>query len=368
MPLEKLNAALIGAIQNSTPEYTNAAAILTDKLNIGREAAYRRLRGEVPFTFGEAGVLSAQMNFSLDRTVGALDFGNVLFRLSFSDYHTALEDYTGVIDQDTLFYREVSSDVDAEQAIAGNSFPRMLYMRYPKPTNFKLFKWLYQQGLIDCSGAKFEDMKVPEVLLQSYRDLVHEAQLMPATTLIFDGSCTKRWVNAICAFRNMHLIRDESVEVLKAELLQMLDDLEEICVSGQFRSGRPVSVFISDMDIEATYCYLSAWHYRGVLDQLAAQLRSGHVRAHQTLGAGPESVCDIDIVQRGVAADSFLQAAASCRGRIGKGGLRTLPRSLPGINGTLRLVPWCLSCASNPDGFSTCVTFAGVARPLHNPT
>ena len=38
MPLEKLNAALIGAIQNSTPEYTNAAAILTDKLNIGREA------------------------------------------------------------------------------------------------------------------------------------------------------------------------------------------------------------------------------------------------------------------------------------------------------------------------------------------
>ena len=125
MPLEKLNAALIGAIQNSTPEYTNAAAILTDKLNIGREAAYRRLRGEVPFTFGEAGVLSAQMNFSLDRTVGALDFGNVLFRLSFSDYHTALEDYTGVIDQDTLFYREVSSDVDAEQAIAGNSFPRI---------------------------------------------------------------------------------------------------------------------------------------------------------------------------------------------------------------------------------------------------
>lgn len=103
MPLEKLNAALIGAIQNSTPEYTNAATVLTDKLNIGREAAYRRLRGEVPFTFGEAGVLSAQMNFSLDRTVGAVDFGNVLFRLSFSDYHTALEDYTGVIDQDTLF-------------------------------------------------------------------------------------------------------------------------------------------------------------------------------------------------------------------------------------------------------------------------
>lgn len=83
MPLEKLNAALIGAIQNSTPEYTNAAAILTDKLNIGREAAYRRLRGEVPFTFGEAGVLSAQMNFSLDRTVGGLGFRECAFPAEF---------------------------------------------------------------------------------------------------------------------------------------------------------------------------------------------------------------------------------------------------------------------------------------------
>ena len=239
-----------------------SAAILTDKLNIGREAAYRRLRGEVPFTFGEAGVLSAQMNFSLDRAVGAVDFGNVLFRLSFNDYHTALEDYTGVIDQDTLFYREVSSDADAEQAIAGNSFPRMLYMRYEGLTNFKLFKWLYQQGLVDCSTTKFEDMKVPDALLRSYRDLLKEAQLMPATTLVFDGSCTKRWVNAICAFRNMHLITDQSVEMLKGELLQLLDELEEIAVAGQFRSGKPVSIYISDMDIEATYCYVAARHYR----------------------------------------------------------------------------------------------------------
>lgn len=262
MPLEKLNAALIGAIQDSTPEYTNAAAMLTEKLNIGREAAYRRLRGEVPFTFGEAGVLSAQMNFSLDRTVGAVDFGNVLFRLNFSDYHTALEDYAKVIEQDILFYREISSDADAEQAIAGNSFPRMLYMRYKNLANFRLFKWLYQQGLIDCSTAKFEDIEAPEPLLQSYHDLVHEAQLMPATTLVFDGSCTKRWVNAICAFRRMHLITDEGVELLKTELLQLLDELEEVCVSGQFRSGNPVSIYISDVDIEATYCYVAARHYR----------------------------------------------------------------------------------------------------------
>lgn len=103
---------------------------------------------------------------------------------------------------------------------------------------------------------------MPDALLQSYRDLLKEAQLMPSTTLVFDGSCTKRWVNAICAFRNMHLITDQSVEMLKGELLQLLDELEEIAVAGQFRSGKPVSIYISDMDIEATYCYVAARHYR----------------------------------------------------------------------------------------------------------
>ena len=42
----------------------------------------------------------------------------------------------------------------------------------------------------------------------------------------------------------------------------MLDELEEIAVSGQFRSGKPVSIYISNMDIEATYCYVSARHFR----------------------------------------------------------------------------------------------------------
>ena len=51
--LEKSNAALIEAIHAHTPQHSNPASLLMDMLNIGREAAYRRLRGEVPFTFGK---------------------------------------------------------------------------------------------------------------------------------------------------------------------------------------------------------------------------------------------------------------------------------------------------------------------------
>ncbi len=141
-------------------------AILTDKLNIGREAAYRRLRGEVPFTFGEAGVLSAQMNFSLDRTVGALDFGNVLFRLSFSDYHTALEDYTEVIHQDTLFYREVFLRRRCRTGHRRKFVSADALHALSETDQFQTFQMALPAGAHRLFGAKFEDMKVPEVLLQ----------------------------------------------------------------------------------------------------------------------------------------------------------------------------------------------------------
>lgn len=215
---------------------------------------------------------------------------------------------------------------------------------------------------------------MPDALLQSYRDLLKEAQLMPSTTLVFDGSCTKRWVNAICAFRNMHLITDQSVEMLKGELLQLLDELEEIAVAGQFRSGKPVSIYISDMDIEATYCYVAARHYR------ASCIETFSINSLRSADPGM-----FEHVKRWITSLSRFATLISCSGELQRihffkrqraivaelerEGLEPSPPPKSSRNKrNLASSSICLSCASNPDGFSTCVTFAGVTRPLHNPT
>ena len=67
MPLDKLNAALIAAIQNGTPEYTNPAAILTDKLNIGRRSGLPPSARRGALYLRGSGRSFGQMNFSLDR-------------------------------------------------------------------------------------------------------------------------------------------------------------------------------------------------------------------------------------------------------------------------------------------------------------
>ena len=132
MPVNALNAALIGAVLENTPKNSNPAATVAEILNIGREAAYRRMRGEVPFTFGEAALVAARLSFSLDRIMGTDDPDCVLFRLDFSDGQTLLEDYPGKVESWIGKMEEIASDEQSEFSLAGSSLPAALYLGYER--------------------------------------------------------------------------------------------------------------------------------------------------------------------------------------------------------------------------------------------
>ena len=70
MITDQLNTGLISAMKEKLPQGTNLANLLMDILYIGKEAVYRRLRGEVPFTLAEAAVISQKIGISLDRITG----------------------------------------------------------------------------------------------------------------------------------------------------------------------------------------------------------------------------------------------------------------------------------------------------------
>ena len=217
--LEKSNAALIEAIHAHTPQHSNPASLLMDMLNIGREAAYRRLRGEVPFTFGEASALCARMHFSLDRVVGLAATDKLSFQLKFKEFTAPLETYNEILERDIAFMREVASDPTTEFATATNSLPAEFYGKYDNLNRFKLFKWLYQ----------------------------HEV-----------GN------PAVRTFREMHLISQESVRVLRDELFAMLDEMETVAVKGEFENGNKIFLYLSDIDLESSYSYVTTSRHQAV--------------------------------------------------------------------------------------------------------
>ena len=67
---------------------------LSELLNIGKEATYRRLRGEVPFSLYEAIIISKRLGISLDSLAGSVYNRNLAFELkAHSYYELDKEDY-----------------------------------------------------------------------------------------------------------------------------------------------------------------------------------------------------------------------------------------------------------------------------------
>ncbi len=238
MPVNALNAALIGAVLENTPKNSNPAATVAEILNIGREAAYRRMRGEVPFTFGEAALVAARLSFSLDRIMGTDDPDCVLFRLDFSDGQTLLEDYPGKVESWIGKMEEIASDEQSEFSLAGSSLPAALYLGYEGLVRFRFFKCFFQHGMLDGANNRFDDMQLPPHVFDLSRRLRQAVRQIDTTYYVLDHSCFKHWVNAIRSFRAMRLISEGCVRELREELLplgalRMARDLTGVAVVGE---------------------------------------------------------------------------------------------------------------------------------------
>ena len=160
--------------------------------------------------------------------------------------------------------REVASDPTTEFATATNSLPAEFYGKYDNLNRFKLFKWLYQHEVGNPAVRTFEELKLPAELRRNCREYVRWVQSVATTYLIFDDSNFKHWLNALRAYREMHLISQESVRVLRDELFAMLDEMETVAVKGEFENGNKIFLYLSDIDLESSYSYVTTSRHQAV--------------------------------------------------------------------------------------------------------
>ena len=263
------NEELIKAMKEKLPRGANLANTLIDMLYLGKEAVYRRLRGEVPFTLAEAATISRQMGVSIDKLVGSQRGMNAIFDLNIIHYTDPLETYYSIIDGYVKIFHEIKDDPTSELCTASNIIPQTFYLKYELLSKFRMFKWLYQFEKIDIE-QHFEELTLVDKLLDRQRDFVLESQGFNRTVYIWDSKIFFYLVNDIKYFARANLISQEYVQKLKKELMLLLDELEEIAIQGAFKTGKEVSIYIANINFEATYSYLATSSYRLSLVRLFA--------------------------------------------------------------------------------------------------
>lgn len=255
MTTTDLNKNLIEAIKEKLPVKENIANTLMDTLFIGKEAIYRRLRGEVPFTLEEAALISRKIGISLDNIVGVSYGDNALFNLNivnqndpFNTYYEAIAKYLKVIQASSL-------DESSELGTASNTIPQTIYLKYGLLAKFRLFKWMYQSKHIQCKH--FDELIIPQKISDIQQEYVQMAQHIHTVDYILDNTIFQHLVNDLHYFYQIQLITAEDKQQIKEELLQLIDELEEIATTGKTESGSHVRIYISNINFEATYSYLS---------------------------------------------------------------------------------------------------------------
>jgi len=254
MKPELLLQKLLEKIRQKTPPGTNMAGMLSDILYMGKEAVYRRLRGEVPFSFYEISVISEKLGISLDSiTCNSDPHHNLL--------HMDLMRFESPRDIDQKFYRRIldvlayiTRDPDSEVGTCANVIPIMFLLKYRNLARFKIFKWLYQYEPAEQVKA-FHEIGEPFGRFEFCEEMIQAHRNINQAYYIFDSRIFLSFVNQVNYFTEVQLVRKEDKEGIKSDLFLLIDEMEEAARKGAFETGKKMQMYISNLPLEDTYSY-----------------------------------------------------------------------------------------------------------------
>lgn len=247
---------LINEMKERIPQGQNLANYLTDTLYMGKEAVYRRLRGEVAFTFDEIAIISHNLGISIDQIIGNHLSNRVTFDLNLLHSPNLFESYHEIIERYLRIFSSMKGDSNAEVYSATNTIPFTLYSSYEYLSKFRLCRWIYQNGKVKTPNS-LSEMHVPEKIITAHKKLSEGLRRPRKTFFIWDSNIFQSFVKEIKYFAGLNLISTSDVMYLKNELQQLLIDLEHLSVKGEYSEGHELFIYLSNIDFEATYTYVS---------------------------------------------------------------------------------------------------------------
>ncbi len=253
MKYQVLYENFIGAVKNSIPRNKKVSAVLTDILKIEKEAVYRRLRMEVPFTFTEIAKVAQHLDISMDDIIDSKPAKNRPLYLKFLDYSDPMALGEAVLENLLGLVKQLKAASDSEISFSCSTLPALLYLNYEKIARFYLFKWSYLYG--ETVGVKrFDELEIPLRLSQIQQEIVNESRYIRTTNYIADSMLFSSLVHDIQYFMSIHLISEEDVRLLKAEIDRFIDDTEMLAANGRYGETRnTVNFYVSNINFETSY-------------------------------------------------------------------------------------------------------------------
>lgn len=261
----RLNDNLILAIKQHIPPGNTLVYTLMDILSLGKESIYRRLRSEVPFTFDEVVKISIQFGISLDKLI---DAGSSLNQTKWVVMDMdKLYTPSGYFEQDSdkmkmliEVFQHMQQAKTAKMCCATNHLPFFFTMPFESLYRFNFYKWIYlMQGV--QPDFYFSKITIPAHVREIEKRFMAEYQLIPRTIFILNKNVFLIILTDILHFYRHGLISETEIRQFKKDFLSLIAYLEQITANGTNESGKEISIYLSDVNIDMTYIYLEYGHH-----------------------------------------------------------------------------------------------------------
>ncbi len=176
-----LQETIFNTIKRQLNSEIKLSDAIQDDLNISADAAYRRIRGDVPLNVYETKILTEKYNFSFD-DIGEYKKDKVVFNykpLSNIDYN--FESYLTNL-RDNL--RDIKKLDNPHMYISVNDTPILQLFNFPHLTRFKFFFWAKSYLQIEqYIDKKFKQEKIDKRVLQIGIEAHNIYNSIPSTEL-----------------------------------------------------------------------------------------------------------------------------------------------------------------------------------------
>lgn len=257
--MDVITEELIRALKRNTSEDQNTVDLLMSIIPVGKEAAYRRLRGEIPFTLDEAVSICRKMNVSLDLLIGVKHDNTYAFHLSAIFTEEPMAEYCRMMKEVADGVEYIKKDPACFLYMAYKALPQEFLFRYQLLGKVYLYILLYQ--LYPQSVSKeFSKVQIPNEVHALQKKAITAVQNVNSV-LIFDKHIFTDFVEIVKYFQSMEMISNDETAQIKKELHMMLNDMEKCAVSGLSLYGKKLDIYISHISFDCTYTYMSGAGY-----------------------------------------------------------------------------------------------------------
>ena len=233
----------MSVIREKIPHKATLASTITELLDIDKDAVYRRLRGEVNFSFTEMAVIAKKLGISLDKIARLENVQSRPAQMNISNQVTPTPIDYEMFNGHVNLLKSIMDEPETMIMEACNIIPHYLFQDYEYITRYHIFRW--NQAGMHGDVMPYHEIIIPDKLRDLQIRNCEYARHISSTIYVWDNMIFQRLVTNIKYFAKVRLIREEDVAMIKKDLILFLNNLEKVAIKGKHEdTGKDISIFI----------------------------------------------------------------------------------------------------------------------------